>query len=174
MKKIIIIILSILFLAACRKQEIKPTTENIVTDDLGKSFNINSEIQKIISLAPNLTEILFSLNVGNEIVGDTKYCNYPDSAKNIEKVGDLLTIDAEKIISLQPDIIFITVEGNSRSDYEKLKSLGMKVFVSNPRSYSGIKKTLLDISKIVHKEKIADRLTSFSILWKISFRVPNF
>ncbi len=158
MKKIIIIFVSILFFTTCTKQKVKSNPDNIVTDDLGKSFNTNSEITKIISLAPNLTELIFSLGVGNKIVGDTKYCNYPDSAKNIEKVGDLLTVDAEKIISLEPDIVFITVEGNSRSDYEKLKSLGMKVFVSNPRSYKGIKKTLLDMSKILHRENIADSL----------------
>lgn len=158
MKKIIIIFISIIFLTACTKQKVKSIKDNTVTDDLGKSFNTNLKMTKIVSLAPNLTELLFSLGIGNKIVGDTKYCNYPDSAKNIENVGDLLTVDAEKIISLQPDIIFITVEGNSRSDYEKLKNLGLKVFVSNPRSYDGIKKTLLDMSKILHREKIADSL----------------
>ncbi len=91
-------------------------------------------------------------------MGNTKYGNYPDSAKNITNVGDLLTVDLEKIVLLNPDLIFITVEGNSKSDYQKLLDLGMKVFVSNPRNFSGIKKTLSDMAKIFNKEKLADSL----------------
>ncbi|MBK8944740.1 MAG: cobalamin-binding protein [Ignavibacteriae bacterium] len=158
MIKKIIIFLVFLALVSCNNSRESEENKNLILDDLGRSFEPNLKIQKIVSLAPNLTELLFSLKVGNKIVGNTKYCNYPDSSKIIEKVGDLLTVDAEKIISLKPDIVFITVEGNSKFDYDKLKRLGVKVFVSNPKSYNGIKKTLLAISKILGKEKIADSL----------------
>jgi iron complex transport system substrate-binding protein len=158
MKKTCILFLSFLILISCTQHDDKVNSKSAIFDDLAKSFDTNLKVTKIVSLAPNLTELLFSLGVGNKIIGDTKYCNYPDSAKNIEKVGDLLSIDAEKIISLQPDMVFITVEGNSRSDYEKLKSLGIKVFVSNPRNYNGIKKTLVDMSKILKRENVADSL----------------
>lgn len=157
MKKYILLFL-ILILFGCGESEELKINKNSIMDDLGKSFEVNTKINKIVSLAPNLTELLFSLNVGNKIVGNTKYCNYPDSAKSIEKVGDLLTVDVEKIISLKPDIIFITVEGNSKYDYDKLKQLGLKVFVSNPKNYRGIKKTLSDMSKILGKEKVGDSL----------------
>ncbi|MBK7104704.1 MAG: cobalamin-binding protein [Ignavibacteriae bacterium] len=157
MKKYILLFL-ILILFGCGESEELKINKNSIMDDLGKSFEVNTKINKIVSLAPNLTELLFSLNVGKKIVGNTKYCNFPDSAKSIEKVGDLLTVDVEKIISLKPDIIFITVEGNSKYDYDKLKQLGLKVFVSNPKNYRGIKKTLSDMSKILGKEKVGDSL----------------
>jgi len=153
-----ILLFLVLLLIGCNQSEETNKNQFSITDDLGKSFEPNIKINKIVSLAPNLTELLFSLNVGNKIVGNTKYCNFPEESKNIEKVGDLLTVDAEKIISLQPDIVFITVEGNSKFDYNKLKQLGLKVFVSNPRNYKGIKKTLSDMSKILGKEKVADSL----------------
>lgn len=149
----------LLSLYGCNKEEENPKSDfNIITDDLHKSFKFETPPQRVISLAPNLTEMIFKLNVEDKLIGNTKYCNYPDSAKRITKVGDLLTVDLEKIVSLNPDLIFITVEGNSKSDYQKLLDLGMKVFVSNPRNYSGIKKTLSDMAKIFHKEKLADSL----------------
>lgn len=149
----------LLSLYGCNKEEENPKSDfNIITDDLHKSFKFETPPQRVITLAPNLTEMIFKLNVEDKLIGNTKYCNYPDSAKRITKVGDLLTVDLEKIVSLNPDLIFITVEGNSKSDYQKLLDLGMKVFVSNPRNYSGIKKTLSDMAKIFHKEKLADSL----------------
>ena len=126
-------ILFLLFfvLLSCNENPETNVNKSFILDDLGKTFEPKSKIERIVSLAPNLTELLFTLKVGNKIVGNTKYCNYPDSAKSIEKVGDLLTVDAEKIVTLKPDIIFITVEGNSKFDYDKLKQLGFNVFVSN-------------------------------------------
>ncbi|MBI1933195.1 MAG: cobalamin-binding protein [Ignavibacteriales bacterium] len=153
-------ILFLLFfvLLSCNENPETNVNKSFILDDLGKTFEPKSKIERIVSLAPNLTELLFTLKVGNKIVGNTKYCNYPDSAKSIEKVGDLLTVDAEKIVTLKPDIIFITVEGNSKFDYDKLKQLGFNVFVSNPKNFKGIKKTLKDMSKILDREKYADSL----------------
>ena len=132
-------------------------SKKFIYDDLNNKFTLTEIPNKIITLAPNLTEMIFKLGEGGKIVGDTKYCNYPPKAKNISKVGDMLSLDYEKIVQLNPDIIFITVEGNSKQQYEKLKQLGFNVFVSNPRDYSGIKKTFLDISKIFNVEKFAEK-----------------
>jgi len=158
MKKKITILLVFAFIFTSCKKEIEKQTINLpinVTDDLGVIFQSNNAPQRIISLAPNLTEIIYELNLDSLLIGNTKYCNYPEQAKQIEKVGDLLTVDYEKIIMLNPDLIFITTEGNSKESYEKLQRLGFKVFVSNPRNFDGIKKTVVDISKIFAKEKIA-------------------
>lgn len=158
MKKRITILLVFAFIFTSCKKEIEKQTINLpinVTDDLGVIFQSNNAPQRIISLAPNLTEIIYELNLDSLLIGNTKYCNYPEQAKQIEKVGDLLTVDYEKIIQFKPDLIFITTEGNSKESYEKLQRLGFKVFVSNPRNFDGIKKTVVDISKIFAKENIA-------------------
>jgi len=139
---------------ACRSNvpEIK---EKTITDDLNRTITIKKSPQRVITLAPNLTEFFYALNIGNKIIGNTTYCNYPPAAKLKEKVGNLISIDFEKILSLKPDVIFMTVEGNSKSNFNKLINLGMTVFVSNPRNYKGIKKTLIDIGDIFHKKKEA-------------------
>lgn len=128
-----------------------------VFDDLGVTYQSDIMPKKIITLAPNLTEIIYELGLDSILIGNTKYCNYPIEANQKEKVGDLLTVDFEKIIELKPDLIFITVEGNSKDTYDKLKKLGFQLFISNPRDFKGIKKTVLDISKIFSIEKTAER-----------------
>ena len=128
----------------------------LVTDDLDRNVSFSQVPQRIISLAPNITEMIYQLNAGSKLVGNTKYCYYPNEAKSIIKVGDMLTFNYEKIIELNPDIIFITVEGNQKTAYEKLLDLGYKVFVSNPRDFSGIKKTFNDLGQIFGKTDLAE------------------
>lgn len=76
-----------------------------VTDDLGRSITIGSEPERIISLAPSNTEILFALGLGGRVIGVTEYCNYPEEAKEKEKIGGYVTPNIEKIVALQPDLI---------------------------------------------------------------------
>lgn len=158
MKKYLIPILFLSLLISCSENEIKKVAGKYIVDDLHKKIDINEIPQRVITLAPNLTELIFELGQGKKIIGNTTYCNYPDSAKSIAKVADLLSVNSEKIIELNPDLIFITEEGNSRSDYEKLTELGFKVFVSNPRHYSGIKKTLKDMGKIFQIESKTEKI----------------
>ncbi len=154
-------LLLLIFLFACNQQHEKTASNNLkVTDDLGVEFSFEKIPQKVITLAPNLTEFIYALNLEDKLIANTVYCNYPDEAKNKTKVGDMISVDYEKIVNLNPDLIFITVEGNAKESYEKLKSLGYKIFVSNPRNYEGIKKTLKDIAFIFNKNDLADSIIS--------------
>lgn len=145
-------------LISCGNNNKQSAGKNTVTDDLGNIFTFEKTPQRIISLAPNLTEMFFSLGLERHLVGNTMYCNYPPQAQKIEKVGDMLTFNFEKIVLLKPDLIFITVEGNTKSTYDKFHELGLKVFVSNPRNHKGIRKTYSDLGKIfgvTHKTETA-------------------
>lgn len=147
-----------LFFVSCTSEKKSGLVNDKIVDDLNNEFVFEKSPQRIISLAPNITEMIFDLGLQNKLVGNTLYCNYPDGAKRIEKVGDMLTFNFEKIVSLKPDLIFITVEGNTKNTYDKFRELGLKIFVSNPRNYSGIRKTYSDIAKIFSvdiKNKIA-------------------
>lgn len=152
-RKSIILLFFLLLLFACNSNVKKPESKDTVTDDLGNNFVFEKPPQKVISLAPNLTEMFYSLALEKHLVGNTMYCNYPTQARNIEKVGDMLTFNFERIVSLKPDLIFITVEGNTKNTYDKFKELGLKVFVSNPRNYDGIRKTYSDLGKIFQISK---------------------
>ena len=147
-KQVFTILIFSFLLVSCGNNNKQSAGKNTVTDDLGNIFTFEKAPQRIISLAPNLTEMLFSLGLESRLVGNTMYCNYPPQAQKIEKVGDMLTFNFEKIVLLKPDLIFITVEGNTKSTYDKFHELGLKVFVSNPRNYEGIRKTYSDLGKI--------------------------
>jgi len=145
----------VLILISCGKEEKNFNTKNSIKDDIGNNIIFDKTPQRIITLAPNLTEMIFDLKLEKYLIGNTLYCNYPEEAKKIDKVGDMLNYDFEKILQLKPDLIFITVEGNTKEAYNKFKELGLKIFVSNPRNISGIKKTYLDIAKIFGIESYA-------------------
>jgi iron complex transport system substrate-binding protein len=153
-KKYLLLIPFILLLQACHAKEVKNPGKISITDDLGNIISFDKTPKRIITLAPNLTETIFELGLDKYLVGNTVYCDYPEAAKKIDKVGNMLTFNYEKILTLKPDIVFITVEGNTKDTYDKFHELGIKIFVSNPRNYSGIKKTFTDFGKIFGIENL--------------------
>lgn len=158
---ILVLLGIILCIAGCSKNDNDNKTEQrVIIDDLKKKIVIDTLPKKVISLAPNLTELIYKIGAGEKLIGNTLYCNYPEEAKRITKIGDMITFDYEKILSLKPDLVFITVEGNVKDSYEKLLKLGVKVFVSNPRNYNGIKKTMSDFGKVFDLKDNADKIIS--------------
>jgi iron complex transport system substrate-binding protein len=158
LKLVFSIILILLFYSCGSKEKKSQVSSIIIKDDLNNEITLSSVPDRVICLAPNMTEMIFAIGEGNKLVGNTLYGNYPEAAKTITKVGDMISINYEKILDLKPDLIFLTVEGNSKDSYEKLTKLGLKVFVSNPRNYEGIKKTLIDFGKIFGKELKAESI----------------
>lgn len=97
-------------------------------DDLGHKISLASCPQRIVSLAPNLTEILFALGLNQEIIGVTRYCDYPEEARNREVVGGLVDLNLEKIRSLKPDLV-LGFRGNPRRLIDRLYQQKIPVFV---------------------------------------------
>ena len=83
--------------------------------------------QRIISLSPTVTEILYELGLGDRLIADTTLCDYPEDAKNKEKVGDFLSVNEEKIISLQPDLIIDTTSKSHEKMWERMARAGIRV-----------------------------------------------
>ncbi len=154
-KYILFLFLTLIAFSCGKQLKEKPDKKNFITDALGNKFELSQPPERIITLAPNLTEMVFELGAGEKLVGNTLFCNYPDEAKSVEKIGDMLTVDYEKIVTLHPDLIFITKEGNKKNIYQKLISLKQKVFVSDPKSYADIKETFLKMGKILGEEQTA-------------------
>ena len=110
-----------------------------------------------ISLSPEITEILFALGLEGSIVGDTYSCNYPPKAKSLTKVGTFSDPNIEKIISLKPDIVFATgIEQAPAVD--RLKKSGLNVFVSNPKTISGLFESIRKIGLSTGKNAQAESL----------------
>jgi iron complex transport system substrate-binding protein len=116
-----------------------------IVDDLGESIELSSAPQRIISLAPNITEILFALGLDKQIVGVTRYCNYPPEAQSKERIGGIIDINFEKIKFLKPDLV-LAFRGNRLDSVKRLKELNIRVFVIN--SVTKIEDIFLIIEKI--------------------------
>ena len=101
------------------------------------SFSSEARQVRVVSLAPATTEILFALGLDEEIVGVSRFCNYPAATRLREKVGTFSQPNIEKIISLRPDIIFCTGLEQA-SSIAKLRQLGLNVFVSDPSDFEGL------------------------------------
>jgi len=112
----------------------------ILTDSRGQEVEVPAEVKRIVSMAPSNTEILFALGLKDRIVGVTKFCDYPEEAKAIEKVGDLMDMNVEKIVSLAPDLV-LGIEGVPEV-VAKLEEVGIAVMVLQPTDLESIYHTI--------------------------------
>jgi iron complex transport system substrate-binding protein len=103
-------------------------------DALGREISVPAPPKRLIALAPNLTEILYALGLGDRVVGVTNHCNYPPEASLKPKVGSYIHLNVEQIISLSPDLVIGTVDGNERYVLDLLEQAHIKVFFVNPRT----------------------------------------
>jgi iron complex transport system substrate-binding protein len=114
--------------------------------------------QRIISLAPSVTETLFAIGDSNQVIGVTDFCNYPPEATRKQRVGGITNPSIEIIVGLKPDLIILSMEGNVREDFDRLLGTGVPVFVTNPRSLSGIYKSIRDLGLLTGNTESASRL----------------
>ncbi len=126
-----------------------------VIDDQGRRLQLMQPAQRIISLAPHTTELLFAAGAGNKVVGAVKFSDYPESAKHIARVGDTHNLDLERIISLKPDLIVTWFSGNSPTITEKLQNLNYTLYISEPDSLQTIAKTITDLGILAGTVEIA-------------------
>jgi len=146
-----------LVLTACTPTEQTPV--DYVFDDLGRLVAINGTPQRIISLAPSNTEILFALGLGDKVVGVTDWCDYPPEALEKEKVMGYSTPNIEKIIALYPDLI-LAGYGNPIEIVNTLDGLGLTVFGIKTTDLDDLLNDIKTVGEITDKEVEAQALTS--------------
>jgi iron complex transport system substrate-binding protein len=147
-----------LALTACSPTEQTPVI-NYVFDDLGRLVAINGTPQRIVSLAPSNTEILFALGLGDKVMGVTDWCDYPPEALEKEKVGSYDTPDIEKIVALNPDLILVAY-GTTMDVINSLIGLGLTVFGIKTTDLDDLLNDIKTIGEITDKEVEAQALTS--------------
>jgi len=131
-------------------KQIYPMT---LKDQWGNTFKFVSAPKRIVSCMPAITEILFELDLADEIVGVTEHCNYPEEAKDKEKVGrDKISL--EKVVSLKPDLIVMS--GDSQpADIKKFRSFGLPVFVIDPKSMKDLMYSITLLGKATNRPHAA-------------------
>jgi len=154
---LLLLVILPIFLAACSPAN--PTPPGAVVDDVGRSVSIEKIPQRIVSLAPSNTEILFALGLGDKVMGVTEHCNYPQGALDKEKIGGFSTPDIEKIIALQPDLILAS-SIHAKELIPALEERGLTVFALAPKNLDGILEDIQMVGKITGKEAEASELVA--------------
>lgn len=130
---------------------ISPLSAEInVQDDEGNSVILIKPANRIISMAPHITEILFSAGAAKQIIAAVKYSDYPEAAKNIPRIDGYPFMDIEKIISLKPDLVVLWASGNNREQAKKLMDLGVTVYMSEPKTPVDIYKTIKRFGRLAN------------------------
>lgn len=122
-----------------------PCWGKVFHDALNRPVDLPLPPRRIVSLAPNITEILYYLGLGDRVAGVTQYSSYPPEAMRKPKVGSYIRVNAEKIIELKPDLVLGTMDGNSSQTIDLLEQAGIPVYVVNPRS---VRETIATIARI--------------------------
>jgi iron complex transport system substrate-binding protein len=174
-KLLTLLIALMMVLAACGGAAEKNTTQSetkqaeekveqgfpvTMKDARGKEVTLESKPEKIVSLIPSNTEILFELGLNDEMVGVSNYDNYPKEVLEKEKVGDM-NVNVEKVVSLQPDIVFAhaSAMGSSPDAFKQLEDAGVKVFVvEDATSFEQVYNSIITIGTLTGKQQEAEKV----------------
>ena len=158
-KSIIFMLLAALFLTACNKpqesdlgkvDDIDTAYPITIIDSYDNEVVINEMPNRIISVAPSITEIFFALGVEDKLVGRTEYCDYPEEAIKIENIGSLRSPNIEKIVELQPDLIIASTHFE-KDVYDKLVELDIKILLLDPKNtFEGVYDNIEKIGQVLN------------------------
>jgi iron complex transport system substrate-binding protein len=129
-----------------------------ITDDAGRRVSMPLQVDRVISLAPNLTEIVFAVGGGNRLVGRTSYCDFPAEAKAVAEVGDTLHPSLERIIAMKPQVVLISTASQLEVFTQQLQNQNIAVFVTDPHDLDGVFRSIAQVGEILGQKQQADLL----------------
>ncbi|PUA20653.1 cobalamin-binding protein [Glaciimonas sp. PCH181] len=134
-----------------------------VRDDAGNIVTLSQPAQRVITMAPHTTELVFAAGGGDRIVGTVKYSDYPAAAKNIPRIGDNSMLDIERLIAMKPDLLVIWRHNSAERQLEQLRKLGIPWFYSDPHKLRDIPDGIVRLGQLLgttaEAEKAAAALT---------------
>jgi len=113
-----------------------------VTDDSGRTLAFERPPQRVISLAPHLTEVLFAVGAAGQIAGVDSASDYPPAARRLPRVGDASRVNLERVLAAKPDLVLVWVGGNRSADIERLQRLGLPVLRTEARRLDDVARLL--------------------------------
>lgn len=142
-------------------------TSRKLIDDAGRSVEVPLRVDRIISLAPNLTEIVYAIGAGDRLVGNTAYCDFPPAAKSVEKVGDTLHPSLERIIGLRPQLVLVSTASQLEVFTQQLEAHNIAVFVTDPHDLEGVFRSIEQLGEItgdgVQAKQLVEQLRARAI-----------
>jgi len=145
---------ALIFLAALAAAQAQAAIT--VKDDDGKLVTLQKPAQRVISLAPHVTEMLFAAGGGSHVVGVVAYSDFPEEAKKIPQIGSNREVDLERIMTLKPDLIVVWRHGSSERQIEMVRKLGVPLFHSEPQKLDDIPESVARMGQLMGTEKVAE------------------
>ena len=127
-----------------------------VTDDVGQSVTLRTPARRIVSLAPHVTELVYAAGAGHTLVGAVDYSDYPAEARSVKRIGSYVRIDLEAIAALKPDVVIGWRSGNPATQLERLRALGLPVYINEPRSLDAVAHSLRQIGILAGTQSAAN------------------
>jgi len=124
-------------------------------DDTGQEIRLKSPAKRIVALAPHIAESLYAAGAGDRLVGTVEYSDYPPEAKKVTRVGGYSRIDLEAVAALKPDLVLAWESGNNMTQVDKLKALGLTVYVSQPNKMENVADQLERLGQLAGTEAVA-------------------
>ncbi len=130
--------------------------EIAVRDDTGAELRLAKPAQRIVSLAPHVTEMLYAAGAGERIVGTVEYSDYPPAAKALPRVGGYSRVDLEAVLALKPDLVVGWESGNAAASLTKLRALGLPVYVNQPNRMLDVAHSIEQLGRLAGTAAVAD------------------
>ncbi len=130
------------------------------TDEAGRKVEVKGPPQRIVSVAPSVTEILFALGLGDRVAGVSVYCQFPPEALKKEKIGGYINPSLEKIVALKPDLVIGIAEGDLKSFVDKLAGLKIPVYIANPQNVSEVLTSIQKIGEVTFSSPSARKIVA--------------
>src|SRR5262249_34397841 len=130
----------------------------ILTDDAGRTVSVPARVTRVISLAPNLTEIVFAVGAGDRLVGRTSYCDYPPEAKTVAEIGDTLHPSLERIIALKPQVVLISTSSQLEVFTQQLQNQNIAVYVTDPHDLEGVFRSIQQVGEMLGQKEQSNLL----------------
>jgi len=140
-----------------RREDPVATGSFEVIDDANRRLSFSTRPQRIVSLAPHITELLFSAGAGERIVATSQYSDFPPAAKNIPAIGDAYTVNIEALLELNADLVLVWESGIPIRTIETFDRLNIQYFVSEPKSVSAMINSLRMFGRIAGDVTEANR-----------------
>ncbi|MGM8061215.1 cobalamin-binding protein [Vogesella indigofera] len=128
-----------------------------VIDDQGNRVNLPAPAQRVISLAPHVTELAFAAGGGARLIAVDDNSDYPEAARALPKAGSFRAIDLERIVAAKPDLLLVWLHGPSARQLEPLRQLGIPLFYSQPKRFADIPSNLRRIGQLLGSSAQAEQ-----------------
>lgn len=128
-----------------------------VQDDAGDTVVLPRPAQRVISLSPHVTELLFAAGGASRIVGTVRHSDYPPAARDIPRVGDNRQVDIERLLALKPDLLVVWRHNASMRQMEQLRQLGIPLFYSDPHRLQDVPRAIQQLGRMMGTEQEAQR-----------------